>query len=116
MTAGGEDDFRDTQNEQNRGTSRSTLKSEMMPLITAAGSILSPELFNMTGRQTSIAVAPAEVMGANGPNLLARNGEATRVKSSLKILESNAMVPSSAASCAPSDASLYCEMSMEDSE
>ena len=54
--------------EQKNETSRGTLKSQMTPLITAAARKLSPELLNITGRDTSIAVAPAEAIGANGPN------------------------------------------------
>ena len=88
----------------------------MTPLITAAARKRSPELLNITGRDTSIAVAPAEAIGANGPNFLARNGEATSVNSSRNTFESRAIVPSSAASCAPRAICLYSDIRIDAAE
>ena len=42
----------------------------MIPLTMAAGRISLPDTLRITGRHTSIAVAPADATGANGPKCL----------------------------------------------
>ena len=93
--------------EQKNDTRKGTLKSVSTPLTTAAGRKLLPDTLNITGRHTSIAVAPADAMGANGLKYLHSKGAAVRVNSSRKILVSKAIVPSSAATCAPREGSQY---------
>ena len=58
------------QNEQKKETKKGTLKSHMIPLTMAAGRISLPDTLRITGRHTSIAVAPADATGANGPKCL----------------------------------------------
>lgn len=77
-------------NEQKNETRNGTLKSVRKPLRMAAGRTLLPEVLRMTGRHTSMAVAPADAMVANGPKYLLSREAATSVNSSLKILDSKA--------------------------
>ena len=69
----------------------------MIPLTMAAGRISLPDTLRITGRHTSIAVAPADATGANGPKCLFIAWAATNVNSSLNMFTSNAIVPSSEA-------------------
>lgn len=79
----------------------------MIPLTMAAGRISLPDTLRITGRHTSIAVAPADATGANGPKCLFIAWAATNVNSSLNMFTSNAIVPSSEAARTPRDASGY---------
>ena len=54
----------------------------MIPLTMAAGRISLPDTLRITGRHTSIAVAPADATGANGPKCLFIAWAATNVNSS----------------------------------
>lgn len=55
-----------------------------------------PEEVIMIGRVVSIEVTPAAEMGARGPANLESSGASRRVAISLMMLDSRAMVPSSA--------------------
>lgn len=70
----------------------------------------------MTGRVTSIVVAPPADIGAAGPKTLASTGAKTRVAISRKILAINARVPSSAAAWAPMEDSLRVVMRTDERE
>lgn len=84
--------------------------------MTAAGRNALPDVLKITGRHTSIAVAPAEAIGAKGPKNLHSSGAAIMVNNSRKIFVSRAMVPSSAARAAPRVGSIYWDISTEDRE
>ena len=88
----------------------------MTPLTMAAGRISLPDTLRITGRHTSMAVAPADATGANGPKCFFIACAATNVNSSLNMFTSNAMVPSSEAARTPREASLYSAMSTDDRE
>lgn len=62
-----------------------------------------PDTRPMAGKQTSTEVTPAAVIGANGPNNLQISGAKIKAINSRHTLESNAIVPSSAATCSPND-------------
>ena len=75
-----------------------------------------PENRVMTGRVVAIEVAPPEHIGARGPKPRTMSGAANKVIISRNMLASSAIVPSSAAACAPIEASFSEVMSIDESE
>ena len=73
-----------------------TEKSTTMPWKMAITANCCPDTCVMMGSVVSMDVAPAAEMGANLPKYLAMSGASVRVSTSLDMLASRAMVPSSA--------------------
>ena len=106
----------DCHKEQKKETRKGTLKSVRTPQIRVAGIISGPQLLVIPGKQTSIEVAPAAATAAYGPSLFARKGVNIKAISSLKILESNAIVPKAVAIAIPYDDSLRPAIITDESE
>lgn len=78
---------------QNRLTRSGTEKSTTNPWNIEIRTNFSPQQLEMMGRVVSAVVAPPETIGARGPAIRAMKGAQSRVKTSLIILEINAIVP-----------------------
>ena len=83
-----------------------------MPWKSEMEIICLPDTLMIVGNTTSTDATPAALMGASRPKWRRIHGASSRALSSRNTLESRAMMPSSAASCVPSDAVLSCVIDM----
>ena len=82
----------------------------------AMGTAFSPHVLAMTGSTTSMDATPADAIGAYHPKYLRKNGAQVNDIISRIMLESRAIVASSAAVPSPADAFLYSIIRTDDSE
>ena len=82
----------------------------------AIGIISRPEARIIDGKATSTEVTPATEIGASLPKKRRNSGAPISANSSRNILASSAIVPSSVASCTPSEGVFNCTISIEERE
>ena len=87
--------------------------SVMMPCIIATGIISLPEYRMIDGNIMSIELTPAADIGASLPKYLLISPLPNSATISLTMLASRAIVPSSVASCMPTEGSFNCVMSTD---